>query len=328
MHNVRGVLCNEGLAMTKLSGEFDLIKHIAASPIRKEVICGIGDDAAVIKYGNKYLLVTTDTIVEDDHFSFSYFTPEQIGIKAIESNFSDIAAMGGKPLYVLVSLVLKSDSTMHTVEGIYKGMRKRCKKYNVDIIGGDTTHGDVNVITITLIGETDKKHLCMRKDANPGDLIFITGLLGASTAGLHLFRKGIKGFEVTKKCHTTPQSRLDVSWEIAGYANAMEDVSDGLASELRNISEQSKCGAIIYADKVPIHKQTHMAAQACGEDALDFALYGGEDFELVYTVPRERSKKAYGCCVGEIIKGRDVYLGKDERLTKFSKFGYDHFKKQ
>lgn len=314
--------------MTKLSGEFDLIKHISARPIREEVICGIGDDAAVIKNGNKFLLLTTDTIVEEDHFSFSYFTPEQIGIKAIESNLSDIAAMGGKPLYVLVSLVLKSDSTMYMVEEIYKGMRERCKKHNVDIIGGDTTHGDTNVITITLIGETDKKHLCMRKDAKVGDLVFVTGSLGASTAGLHLFRKGIKGFEMTKKYHTTPQSRLDVSWKIADYANAMEDISDGLASELRNISEQSKCGAIIYADKVPIDKQTHTAAQACGEDALDFALYGGEDFELVYTVSKERSKTAYGYCVGEITKGSGVYLRKDDRLTKLTKFGYDHFKKQ
>ena len=314
--------------MKKLSGEFDLIKHISARPIREEVICGIGDDAAVIKNGNKFLLLTTDTIVEEDHFSFSYFTPEQIGIKAIESNLSDIAAMGGKPLYVLVSLVLKSDSTMYMVEEIYKGMRERCKKHNVDIIGGDTTHGDTNVITITLIGETDKKHLCMRKDAKVGDLVFVTGSLGASTAGLHLFRKGIKEFTATKKYHTTPQSRLDVSWKIADYANAMEDISDGLASELRNISEQSKCGAIIYADKVPIDKQTHTAAQACGEDALDFALYGGEDFELVYTVSRERSKKAYGYCVGEITKGNGVYLKEDNKLTKLAKFGYDHFKKQ
>ena len=314
--------------MTKLSGEFDLIKQITAPTIRKEVICGIGDDAAVIKYGNKFLLLTTDTIFEHDHFSFSYFTPEQIGIKAIESNFSDIAAMGGNPLYALVSLVLKSDSTMLLVDGIYKGMRKRCKKYNVDIIGGDTTHGDANVITITLVGETDKKHLCMRKDAKPGDLVFVTGLLGASTAGLHLFRKGIKGFKKIKAYHTTPKSRLDVSWKIAGYANAMEDVSDGLASELRNISEQSKCGAIIYPDKVPIDKQTHMAAQACGESALDFALYGGEDFELVYTVSKERSKTAYGYRVGEITKGNGVYLKKDNRLTKLMKFGYDHFKKQ
>ena len=314
--------------MKKLSGEFDLIKHISARPIREEVICGIGDDAAVIKNGNKFLLLTTDTIVEEDHFSFSYFTPEQIGIKAIESNLSDIAAMGGKPLYVLVSLVLKSDSTMYMVEEIYKGMRERCKKHNVDIIGGDTTHGDTNVITITLIGETDKKHLCMRKDAKVGDLVFVTGSLGASTAGLHLFRKGIKEFTATKKYHTTPQSRLDVSWKIADYANAMEDISDGLASELRNISEQSKCGAIIYADKVPIDKQTHTAAQACGEDALDFALYGGEDFELVYTVSKERSKTAYGYCVGEITKGSGVYLRKDDRLTKLTKFGYDHFKKQ
>ena len=312
--------------MTKLSGEFDLIKHISARPIREEVICGIGDDAAVIKNGNKFLLLTTDTIVEEDHFSFSYFTPEQIGIKAIESNLSDIAAMGGKPLYVLVSLVLKSDSTMYMVEEIYKGMRERCKKHNVDIIGGDTTHGDTNVITITLIGETDKKHLCMRKDAKVGDLVFVTGSLGASTAGLHLFRKGIKEFTATKKYHTTPQSRLDVSWKIADYANAMEDISDGLASELRNISEQSKCGAIIYADKVPIDKQTHTAAQACGEDALDFALYGGEDFELVYTVSKEKSKKAYGYCVGEIIKDNEVYLKRDNKLTKLIKFGYDHFK--
>ncbi len=311
--------------MTKLSGEFELIKRIAARPIRKEVICGIGDDAAVIKYGNKFLLLTTDTIVEHDHFSFSYFTPEQVGIKAIESNLSDIAAMGGVPLYVLVSLVLKSDSTMHMVEGIYKGMRKRCKKYNVDIIGGDTTHGDANIITITLIGETDKKHLCMRKDAKPSDLIFVTGLLGASTAGLHLFRKKIEGFEKIKKRHTNPRSRLDVSWKIAGYANAMEDISDGLASELRNISEQSKCGAIIHTDKVPIDKQTHTAAQACGENALDFALYGGEDFELVYTVSKERSKEAYGYCVGEITKDSGVYLKEDNRLTKLTKFGYDHF---
>ncbi|MBI4361039.1 thiamine-phosphate kinase [Candidatus Micrarchaeota archaeon] len=311
----------------ELGGEFALIDRIRRAPQNKDVVCGIGDDAAVLSLGGERFVVTTDTLVENDHFSMDYFTPRQVGVKAMESNLSDVAAMGGTPLYALVALALPKNISVEWVDGFYEGLYASASRAGVDVVGGDTTHSTSQImVTVTLIGKAGD-NLCLRSSAKAGDLVFVTGNLGASTAGLKLFQKKVPGFDFVKQKHAEPKSRLDVSSQIAQFAHAVEDVSDGLASEIRNITRASGTGAVIDASAVPIDVQTRKAAQALGSDALEYALFGGEDFELVFTVSTSDQKKAeaLGTCVGRIIQGEGVSLEKNGVATRLQRFGYDHF---
>ncbi len=311
--------------ISKIGGEFALIEKLTKKPIDKNIIKGIGDDAAIIKTGNKYLAITADTLVEGDHFSLRYFTPRQIGKKAVEINVSDIGAMGAKPRYFLVSLVLPKNMEAETIENIYRGMRQTGKKYQIEIIGGNITHGKQLIIDICMIGEAKKENLKFRSSARPGHHILVSGDLGSSSAGLQLFLKNKKGFEDVKKKHLEPEAKFHKVEPFLRYINAMIDVSDGLASEVRRICEQSNTGAIIYSDSIPIKPITREAAKTCGKNALDFALYGGEDFELVYTVSKENLSKVKGFVVGRITRKKGIRIcreGKEEIITKH---GYDHF---
>lgn len=313
----------------KIRNELDFYRMIAKKPKSKDVAAGIGDDAAVFKSRAGSYAVTTDMIVEGDHFSLDYFSPYEIGIKAMESNASDIAAMGATPLFAFVSISLKPGTSERFLKEFYRGLHRSCAKHKIDILGGDTTHGDIMVVNVTLIGHASPgQKLVYRSGAKEGDLIFVTGKLGASTAGLKLFLKKIKGHEFVKKKHTQPACRLDVSGKIAKFATAMEDVSDGLASEIRNICMASGKGAIICADCVPIADATYKAAAVSNLGALEFALYGGEDFELVYTAPKSKRREAekYGTCVGEITSGSGkVFLKTNGDMKLLRKFGFDHF---
>ncbi len=307
-------------------GEFGLIKRIYKKVRDKDVLVGIGDDAAVIKVGKKLLVITTDTIVEGDHFSFEYFTAEQVGKKAIEINVSDIGSMGGMPKYALVSLVLPKELDVKVIDEIYRGMREVGDKYKVGIIGGNMTHGKQLVIDIDMIGEVKKENLCLRSDAKPGDFILVSGDLGSSAAGLNLFLKKIKGHDYVKKKHLEPKAKLHKVKKFLKYINAMEDISDGLGAELGHICEQSKVGAIIFKDNMPIKDETRRAAKSVGKCAVDYALYGGEDFELVFTVSEKNLNKVRGFLVGEITKRKGLYLYSKGKEKLIKKTGYDHFK--
>ncbi len=308
-----------------IGGEFKLIERVTRPVRNKNVTVGIGDDAAVLRFGNDNMVVTMDTICEGDHFSRRYFTPRQIGIKAMESNLSDIAAMGGRPLYTLLSFALTPDMDVETMDGIYTGLYERADRYGVEIIGGDMTHSSTMVVSVTLMGRVDGPKITTRGGAKPGDIIRVTGPLGASTAGLKLFLQNKPGFENVKRKHTEPNCRLDISDTIAGTATAMEDVSDGLASEVRNICQAGRTAAVIYREKVPVDPETIKAAASVGEDGIDLALFGGEDFELVYTVPPDLADACPGTTVGEMISGSGVFLEKDGARTRLTRFGWDHF---
>jgi thiamine-monophosphate kinase len=311
--------------ITKIGGEFGLIERLTRKPASKQVIKGIGDDAAVIKFGDNYLIYTTDTQVEGDHFSLDYFTPRQIGKKAVEINVSDIGAMGGEPKFFLVSLVIPKTMDVEIIENIYKGIWEVCNKYGIEIIGGNITHGTQLIIDISMVGESLKQDLKFRSGAKPEDVIMVSGDLGSSTAGLNLFLKNIDGFDEVKRKHIEPEAKFYKVKPFLKYINAMIDVSDGLASEVTRICEQSKTGAIIYADSVPIKPITQKAAQACNKNALDFALYGGEDFELVYTVSEENLNKVKGIMVGKITRKKGVRILKDGKEEMITGHGYDHF---
>ncbi len=253
---------------SSFSGEFGLIKDIAAviGKPSKNVIKGIGDDTAVIDTGGKkYLLATTDTLIESVHFDMSYFSFYDLGWKALAVNLSDIASMGGVSRYALVSLGLTKKVKTKDVRALYKGMEALAKKYRVDIIGGDTVFSPEKIsITVSVIGEAEKKKVLYRKGARPGDLIMVTGDFGSAVPGKN-------------KKHLCPEPRVLEGQIIAknGRATAMMDCSDGLAFTIGEICRQSGTGADVREKLIPLSKGA----------SLKQALYGGEDFELVFTCP-------------------------------------------
>ncbi len=306
-------------------GEFGLIDRIRKKPKDKNILIGIGDDAAVIKTNKGLQVLTTDCLVEGDHFRREWFNPKQIGMKAIEINVSDIAAMGAIPKYILVSLALPKDLEIKFIEEMYKGMWKICDKYNLEIIGGNMTHCNTIIISITLTGEVQIKNLCLRSGARPGDFIFTSGYLGNGKAGLRLFQKNLEAFEKVRKLYLEPKANLEIAMKIAPFVNSMIDVSDGLAPEIKHICDESKCGAIIYKDKIPISNEVRDVADKLSEDEYDYALYGGEDFELIYTVSKDKLDKVNGFLIGEITKDDGIYLSFGGKKEAILKKGYDHF---
>ena len=315
-----------------IGGEFGLIDKIKKSIIvfSKEVIFGIGDDAAVLKYDKKnYMLLTTDMLVENDHFSLKFSTPAQIGMKAIEQNASDIAAMGGIPKFAVISIALPNDASVEFVDGLYEGMNKKSKEYKINIVGGNITHSREIVINVALVGFVEKKFLALRSSAEIGDLIFFSGDVGKSTAGLELLRHNLKGKSI--KPHLEPKSRLKLARELVKTGiNSMIDVSDGVASEVKHICDESKVGAMIYTDKIPISKNTVIDSKKLGKDAVDFALYGGEDFELVFTANKNKLKqlKKFDVkVIGEIVDVKNgIKLIKNNKKISVES-GFDHFRR-
>ncbi|MFH0863307.1 MAG: thiamine-phosphate kinase [Candidatus Altiarchaeota archaeon] len=309
-----------------IGGEFALINRVARPG---GAVVGVGDDAAVLKYTKeRYQLFTTDMLCDGDHFRRDWASPEQIGMKAMEVNVSDIAAMGGLPTYAVISISLTHDTSVEFMDRLYKGLYHVADKYDLNIVGGDTTHADMMVINVSMLGEVEKDRLCLRSDAKVGDLICVTGDLGKSAAGLELLKGGMRG-ELT--AYLEPKCRLKEARKISHYANAMIDVSDGLASEVNHICHMSKVGGLVRKEDIPISKSTIESAHKVGKDPYDYALNGGEDFELVFTVPQAYlGKVAHIDCpvtvVGEIVEKRQGLTIESCGRKKPLKGGYDHFK--
>ncbi|MBI2650191.1 thiamine-phosphate kinase [Candidatus Woesearchaeota archaeon] len=314
-----------------IGGEFGLIERIRkkVKTHSKEMIAGIGDDAAVLKHDkNSYLLFTTDMLVENAHFSLKHWTPEQIGMKAIEQNVSDIAAMGGLPKFAVVSLALPDNIDVEFVDKLYNGLNKKSKKYKIDIVGGNITHSKEIVVSIALIGFVEKKYLALRSGAKINDLVFCSGDAGKSAVGLELLRNNLKGKSIKK--HLEPKSRLDLARKLMKIGvNSMIDVSDGVASEVKHICKESNVGAVIYASSIPISKDTVIDARKFKKNAIDFALYGGEDFELVFTAPENKLKqlkKHDVAAIGRVVgKKYGVKLIKNNKKYNLEN-GFDHFR--
>ena len=319
------------MKISDIGGEFGLIERIKdkIKLYSKDVIVGIGDDAAVLRYNkNSCLLFKTDMLVEDVHFSLKYFTPEQIGAKAIEQNVSDIASMGGLPKFAVASLAMPKNTGLEFIDRLYKGINKAAQKYRMSIVGGDLSQANKLMISIALIGFVEKKYLTLRSRARVNDLIFCSGNAGASSIGLELLRRSINGKSAKK--HLEPESRLNLARKIVKIGvNSMTDVSDGIASEVRHICHESKIGAIIYADKIPISKNTINVSKKIKKNPLEFALYGGEDFELVFTAKKgklKRLKKHDVSVIGKIVnKKYGIKLIKNNRKYDL-KNGFEHFR--
>jgi len=350
-HKKEKNLNNNRRAAIKLReiGETGLIKRIkkkfADVHVRnRKIVVGIGDDAAVIDNSGKNLLVvTTDTLVEGVHF-IKGRDYHSVGWRAMTANLSDIAAMGGKPEFALVSLALPVSSCVELVDKLYRGMRQACGSYRVHLIGGDTVKSTRNlVITLTLIGSAARKRVITRAGAKIGDKLLITGTAGDSEAGLYILKnmysqrnRKIYGSLIRK--HARPVARLKQSEIIAKklLATSMMDSSDGLDVSVRTICAESRVGAKIYADMIPVSAALKKFAGSIGKrtgsrDELCYAVYGGEDFELVFTVPAEKLRLALKSVPGTSVIGdiveekKGVEYFKNGRSVKIEGRSYRHF---
>ncbi len=344
-------------------GEFELIERIKKKVEKnypasenKRVVAGIGDDAAVIEaYGEKLLVATTDTMVESVHFNTEDTEFEKVGYKAMVSCISDIIAMGGKPGYALVSLALSKDNLTGDVDGLYRGMLRCGRKFGVRIVGGDVVSSPRSaVITLTLFGEVSRGRVIYRSGARVGDKILVTGNFGDSAAGLEIFKgrwKIATESDYIRRCkkklinkHLLPQPRVEEAEIISRkrLATSMIDSSDGLDLSVKFICQASKVGAKIWLEKIPI--SSSLAYLTSGREVasselegairtLTFALYGGEDYELIFTVPGRKVDKVLKdvprtTMIGEIVpaKWRVRYLDRESREVKLKGRGYEHFK--
>jgi thiamine-monophosphate kinase len=316
-----------------VNSEFDLITEITKDfSAYHNVTSGIGDDAAVIpKADGGYRLLAADALVENDHFNRKWSSPQEIGQKAIEVNISDIAAMGGEPEFALISLVLSRDIPQNWVRQLYEGIRATCEKYRITLVGGDTTHGPVAMISVGMTGTVAANNLTLRSSAKPSDIICVTGQVGGSAAGYFSLKNNKEISAYLRQRHCTPVARLDAAKTIAPYASAMIDVSDGVASETKHIARQSGCGALVVAESLPIHADVFAAEQELGLRHYTCALSGGEDFELLFTVsPKDyiSLKKEFTdfTKIGIITSEKDVFSLVENNRSHPLLNGYDHLK--
>ena len=267
-------------------GEFGLIERMAKK-VRtdKSVIRGIGDDTAVLSYtADKYLLFTTDMLIEGVHFTRKEATFPQIGRKALAVNISDIAAMGGIPKYAVISAGFPKELCLRAVDDIMRGINSLAKEYKINIVGGDTVRSSKIVLCVSLVGEAKKRELTLRSGAKVGDLIFVTGNLGASRR--------------LKQFNFIPRVKEAQAIIKKFKPTAMIDLSDGLASDLQRIAQASKAGAVIFEQLIPIARGV----------SLQSALYEGEDFELLFTIALDSVRKFYKkdkfpiTCIGKVVE--------------------------
>ena len=288
-------------------GEFGLIDRLTKNfPLRNESsLKGVGDDAAVLEYGDKEILVTTDLLLEGIHFDLRYVPLKHLGYKAAVVNFSDVYAMNGCPKQITVSLGVSSRFTVEHIEELYSGISLACEIYGVDLVGGDTSASVTGlVISVTCIGEADKDSIVYRNGAKETDLICVSGDLGAAYMGLQLlerenkvaagakkgeeFQPDFAGKEYILERQLKPEARKDVISSLKENGikpTSMMDVSDGLSSELLHICKSSDVGCRVYEDKIPIDYQTAVMAEELNMNLVMTAMNGGEDYELLFTVP-------------------------------------------
>ena len=287
-------------------GEFGLIRRLTEGiePQNPSTNYGVGDDAAVLSYpAEKEILVTTDLLLEGVHFDLTYVPLKHLGYKAAVVNFSDIYAMNGEPKQITVSLGISKRFSVEDMDALYAGIRLACEDYHVDIVGGDTTSSYTGLtISITCIGEVEKGKAVYRNGAKETDLICVTGDLGAAYMGLQLLEReksvlqgadkdvqpDFSGKEYLLERQLKPEARRDIIRKLAEEGvqpTAMMDISDGLSSELLHICTQSKMGCRIYEEHLPIDYQTAVMAEEFNMNVSTCALNGGEDYELLFTVP-------------------------------------------
>ncbi len=326
--------------------ELDLIRRIKARAGVDDdgLLQGIGDDCAVIAGGSpeRVTLITTDTLVQGVHFDLSWHPPALLGQKAVAVNVSDIAAMGGSPRFALLSLAAPASLEVHVLDLFMQGFMSALAGYRVALIGGDTVKSDQGlVLSVTVLGEAQRRQVLYRSGARPGDRIWVSGFLGQAAAGLEICRQGGDGlaraYPELVAAHLAPVPELALGRALAasGLVSAMIDMSDGLASDLAHIGEESGVGAVVAAEALPISEPCRRLAASLGFDPLRLAIAGGEDYRLLFTAPAAASgeilklaPQAVGgqlFMVGEVVAGQGVVLTAAGQQTGIAFQGYDHF---
>ncbi len=284
-------------------GEFGLIDRLSKDIELKNssTVKGIGDDAAVLDYNKKQIVVTTDMLVEGIHFDLSYSPLKHLGYKAVVVNISDVLAMNAKPKQITVSIAVSARTSVESLDELYAGIKEACKVYNVDLVGGDTSSSRSGlIISITAIGEADKENVVYRKGAQENDLICVTGDLGAAYMGLQLLMRekevykvnpdsqpDLSGYEHVLEKQLKPEAPADIIDKLAKMKvkpTAMIDISDGLSSDIIHICKASDVGCVLHEDKLPIDNSTRRFGQEIEVHGTIAALNGGEDYELLFTV--------------------------------------------
>jgi len=291
-------------------GEFGLIDHLTQNNETRNAgtILSVGDDAAVIDHFGRQTVITTDLLLEGVHFDLMYTPLRHLGYKAVVVNLSDVCAMNAVPTHITVSIGISNRFSVEALDEFYEGVYAACERYNVDLVGGDTSSSLKGfVISVTAVGEVAPDKFVTRGGAKKGDLICVSGDLGAPYLGLQLLEREKKIFlespsvqpDLEDRAYIVgrllkPEARLDIiQWlqEKEIVPTSMIDISDGLSSELKHICRKSEVGAVIYDEKLPIHTETKEVAMAFEIDATTCALSGGEDYELLFTVPQADYEK-------------------------------------
>ena len=285
-------------------GEFGLIDHITKyfKVEQPSTIKGVGDDAAVLAASEQQTLVTTDLLVEGVHFDLSYMPLKHLGYKSVMVNLSDVYAMNGTAAQITVSIAVSNRFPLEAIEELYAGIQLACDTYKIDLVGGDTTSSTKGIlISVTAIGKANKEDIVFRNTAKETDLIVVSGDLGAAYLGLQVLEREKQVFKVNPNSQPDldnytylierqlkPEARKDIAGllkELEVQPTSMIDISDGLSSELFHICTQSKVGCKIYEDKLPLDPQVISACEEFELDSTMVALSGGEDYELLFTVP-------------------------------------------
>ncbi|RJR46484.1 MAG: thiamine-phosphate kinase [Deltaproteobacteria bacterium] len=329
-----------------LTGEPALINALSRifGPPPAAVAVGIGDDCAALAVaGPDYLLWTVDTLLEGVHFDLAYFSLSQLGYKALAVNLSDIAAMGGEPLYALLSLGWPKGQDPAGALALGEGLARTAGEYGVAVIGGDTVASPKGVmVTISLLGRVPKMEMLRRRGAQVGDRVYVTGPLGEAAAGLEMLKRGVtlepQLKEALAQGHLAPRPQLRAGRILAGekLASALIDLSDGVATDLGHVCRASGVGAKIPAAGAPVSPRVRAAAPLLGLDPLDLALKGGEDYQLLFTSPPEKTGALFQAfdraglprplSLGEIIPGTGVWLATPEGEKEIAGEGFDHFR--
>lgn len=284
-------------------GEFGLIKHLTEffplSNASSEL--GVGDDAAIINPENKKILISTDVLAEGVHFNLGYVPLKHLGYKAVVVNLSDIAAMNAKPTQILVSLAVSNRFPVEALEELYAGIQTACRHYGVDLVGGDTTSSNAGlVLSITAVGMESDEKIVKRSGATPGDLLIVTGDLGGAYMGLQILEREhavylanpemqpeMEGYDYILERQLKPEARTDIKAKLEQLEilpTSMMDISDGLASEILHLSDQSQVGFRLYEEKIPMDNLTITTADDFNLNPVMAALSGGEDYELLLTI--------------------------------------------
>lgn len=292
-------------ALLSQIGEFQLIQSIARGFFSHSPSppLGIGDDAAIVSSPSSSQVVATDLLIEDVHFSRRTASLYDIGYKAAVANLSDIAAMGATPAYILVAVALPSDLRYHDWKELYRGIATPCKAHEVELVGGDTSASPTSLfLAITILGQVHPQKALTRSGANVGDVIYVSGSLGNSAAGLAVLTRHVsrrnrsplrqsENFLTTRHLRPTPRIALGQLLSAHRFASAALDLSDGLSGDLSHLCRQSRVGALIHETALPLSPQMRMYASRTDRDPYLWALHGGEEYELLFTVPPGKQRR-------------------------------------